>query len=205
MEIHFKGTYSKEEFLAASALGRSPILKKSQTIVDAWVILAFIGGVLVIAGVSIGFSGRPLGALLAVLGIFAIVYGLRLRHAPLKLWEQSKGAVSEWSGTITEEGIQVSTYVGQHYHPWSELTGYGEHQDVIVLFHDPVVTITIPKSFIATEDEWNRFRDEVSQRLSVTHSVRPLPRFPLRLNARNVITALILVIIILLILFFGRQ
>ncbi len=184
MNLHFRGTLTKDEYVDIITLLSSPLKNAQPGAKAKWIpsILLLIIAVIVGAGtiwygVSKGDSVIMLTALGPILMVFLILASLRGRKriSPAAqaeaMWRNEANRRLVIEGTITDEGIAMKTAAGESLIRWEGFAGYGEYKDIVVLIQQVKTSLSISKRFFEKEEDWTAFRDIASARLSVTHRV----------------------------------
>ena len=95
--------------------------------------------------------------------------GVKAQGLSHKLWEQNEAVRARRHGKITDQGVEVYTPFGQTGLRWADLTGYGECNEILVLFQGTSMVIPFPRHFFAGDEEWQQFKTAVTERLTLTH------------------------------------
>lgn len=179
IEIPFEGTLTKNEFLSVSKLVRRPVTK-NRIVFDVWVALVIVGVVLMAFGIwDTATVGRRASAqpnsvswlVLFVVGAMALMIGIKVQRMPEKQWNQNEMYRVRRHGKITDRGIEIHTPLGQTKFLWANITGYGEHRGILVLFQGTAIAVPFPQRFFASEEDWSLFRSVVTGKLKITHQV----------------------------------
>jgi hypothetical protein len=179
MELKLDGSLRKDEFLQAVKLGNHPIAKNSQFKMDLWTLLLLAGGAII--AISVGeIIVNPdyylLALLGAIIGAILVTVGLKVRAAISQIWDKNEAIRARREGLVTDEYIELRNLAGQSRLQWSALSGYGEIQDIIVLYQGVTLALPITKRFFGTETEWLQFKSLVAERLPLTHRINPMSR-----------------------------
>jgi hypothetical protein len=174
MEIRFEGTLTKDEWLSISKLGQSYRgQSKNLTPVNTSVLLMVVGAGLAAIGAWLWMVFKPqasvaglfISLLLVILGLMAIGFGVGLRSFWSKVWDQNEALRSHRHGTITDQGLKVHTPFGHADLQWKDLSGYGEYDEILVLYQGTTTGYPIPRRFFESEDEWRSALAAVADRL----------------------------------------
>ena len=179
MNLKYSGKLTKEEYLAYLKLCNRPILKKNSSYLDVWILFFFAGVIISLTGLvtfylqrnSSGSSSLPWVLTQFVIGIVLIALGLKFRGAISRFWEENKDVISIFNGMVSDDAVEMFTPNGSLKVNWSELTGYGEYKDLIVLFKPPVFAIPFLERFFESQEDWLAFRKVVVSKLALTHQV----------------------------------
>jgi hypothetical protein len=177
VELRFEGILTKDEFLNTSRLATRPLAnrplarKKVVITFDLWPVLTAMGVVLVATGIWQMAQMQQANIISLMLGLVLFVFGMKLRAAPQTLWEQNETFREQREGRITERAVEIHTPTGQARLLWTDFVGYGEYEDIVVLFQDPAFGIPFPKRFFRSEAEWNAFTAMVTRKLQVSHQI----------------------------------
>ena len=179
MNLKYSGRLTKEEYFTYMKLCNRPILKKNSSYLDIWILFFFAGVIILLTGLvtfylqrnSPGSSSLPWVLTQFVIGIVLIALGLKFRGALSKFWEENKEVISIFNGMVSDDGVEMFTPNGGLKVNWSELTGYGEYKDLIVLFKPPVFAIPFLERFFESQEDWHAFREYAVSNLDLTHQV----------------------------------
>jgi hypothetical protein len=178
MNLRYSGKLTKEEYLAYVKLSNRPILKKDSSHIDMWVLfvsvgsfLSLIGLVALLQGSSTNSSSFPWHLPQLIIGIIMIGLGLKFRGALSKYWEENKESLSNVNGMISDDNVEIHTPNGKLQVDWSELDGYGEYMEMIVLYKPPVFAIPFLERFFEKQEDWHTFKKFVVDNLALTHRV----------------------------------
>jgi hypothetical protein len=173
MEINFRGALTLDEFIQGMKLSSKPISSQSKFRLDSWLLLVLAGSLMtVIGGWVTFFSAQDWGMYLFLAGLFVAVIGIRLRKTPQELWKRNEIYRAQREGVIKDGGVETTTEMGRSLLKWTDFTGYGEYQDVLVLFLDASVEVIFSQRFFQSEEEWGQFKTLVAQKLERSHEVR---------------------------------
>lgn len=81
---------------------------------------------------------------------------------------------------------------------WTDLIGYGEYRNVMILFHDPGVGVPFARCFFESEAAWESFRALVAGKLEVSNRVAAVKVGAVLLIVFKVLTVLLLVVLVIL-------
>jgi hypothetical protein len=198
MEIQFAGALNKEDYLSLSKLTARPIVRKGEQFTfDLWLLLVFVGAIMVSIGVWQFIAAQErvniVWFLPLMLGFLAFAIGFKLRSAPHKAWEQHESLRIIREGNITPEAVEIRTSQGQWRVLWTDLTGYGEYRDIIALFQGPSAPIPFPRHFFKSDEDWDAFQTMTTDRLEATHRVASVEL------SRTLVLILILIAIVVLV------
>jgi len=172
MNISFDGSVTKEEFKSAATLLNSPLSKKTGMNINSWIILTIIGAVLFFFGVRTMFVEQNIGigGISAVLGTVIFSYGLKVRTAIDKLWDNYHKNNPKLEGISTDEYLEVRNSQGKAQILWTAFNGYGEYNNVILLIQGNTGHF-FSKELFQNEEDWNEFRKFISSRFTITHKI----------------------------------
>lgn len=178
MNLRYSGKLTKEEYLAYVKLSNRPIRKQDSSHIDMGVLLISIGSFLSLIGlialwqaISSNSSSFPWYLPQLIIGIILIGLGLKFRGALSKYWDENKESLSNVNGVISDENVEIQTPNGNLEVDWSELNGYGEHMEMIVLYKPPVFAIPFLARFFEKQEDWDTFKKFVVKNLVLTHRV----------------------------------
>jgi hypothetical protein len=172
MEIRFKGSLNKQEFLDVALLANRPIKNGSFTF-DLWLFLVIVGAVLIAVSVGAFINGNAVLASVGMLaGLALLVFGYRLGQVIPQSWDTNEAIRAEREGLITEKQVEIHSKHGEIRVPWDDFIGYGEYKGVIYLAFTGE-GFFFPASFFASKADWEAFRELVQSKLSVSHEVKP--------------------------------
>ena len=177
MDIRFGGVLTKEEFLAAIKLSNRPISPRTR--IDLWILLVLAGLALVGIGVWLAFSEQalyPIAFLIFIVGLVLFVIGFKLRATFDQLWDKNDAYRVRRDVTANDDFIEIHNSSGQVQLRWQDFSGYGEYQEVMVLFQGPTISHPFPKRFFLNEMDWPQFKALVVKKLPLTHQVTALER-----------------------------
>jgi len=135
-----------------------------------------------------------------IVGVVIVGFGIKLRGLPSKYWEENKETL--FDGKISDDDIEFYTPNGNLKVNWSEFSGYGEYQGLIVLYKNKVPLFVLPftERFFEKQEDWLTFKKFVGDNLPVSHRVNHLS--PTSPKSKLVYTLFLGSIIILLIYYF---
>lgn len=178
MNLRYSGKLTKEEYLAYVKLCNRPIVKKNSSYIEMWVLWVSFGSFLLLVGLvallqrsTFNSSSFPWYIPQLIFGVISIGLGLKFRGALSKFWEENKESLSNFSGVISDENVEMFTPNGNLKVDWSELNGYGETMDMIVLLKPPVFAIPFVERFFENQEDWLTFKKFVTNKLALTHRV----------------------------------
>ena len=209
MDLRYSGTLSKDEYLAQMKLNSRQVLTKAGFHFDFWAVFAVSGALLLLLA-AIGFSYAESfrsnlyiwNFLELIVGILMLSFAWKIRAMPGKFWEENKDSISTVAGRISEEAILVETANGTLQLDWSEITGYGEYGDLVVLYKLPTFALPFLERFFESQQDWLAFRKMVGDRTQMTHRVEQRRTSSPR---NKLVYALLLIsIIVMLIYYFAR-
>ncbi len=209
MNIRYSGKLTKNEYLANMKLSTRPILKKGGFHFDFWIVFTVIGAFFLLISVITVFQWSPSQSnsfsfpwyvLEFIVGVIFVGLGIKLRGLPSKYWEENKETL--FDGKISDEDIEFYTPHGNLKVSWSEFSGYGEYQGLIVLYKNkaPLFVLPFTERFFEKQEEWLAFKKFVGHNLLVSHRVNQFSPIPPR--SKLVYTLFLGSIIILLIYYF---
>jgi YcxB-like protein len=83
-----------------------------------------------------------------------------------RVWESSKILHEETSGVVDLEGLVWRNIYGEMRYPWEILSQYREQADFFMLYVAINQAIILPRSFFHSEEDWQQFRQLVTEKLS---------------------------------------
>lgn len=208
MNLRYSGKLTKEEYLAYIKLCNRPIAKKNSSFIELWVLWVSFGSFLLLVGLAAllqkGASNSgsfPWYIPQLVFGVISIGLGLKFRGALSKYWEENKESIANFSGVISDENIEMFTPNGTLKVDWSELNGYGEHMELIVLLKPPVFAIPFVERFFENQEDWHAFKKFAADHLALTHRVNQGARS--RSGLASILLAVAAILIFLYLYFKG--
>jgi hypothetical protein len=217
MPVSFEGTYTKSEFIGMAKLARNPIAKTQEGkqyspgsfFVGIGVILAFISWVWGSGLLSTGqFQGASfvLGILSTLSLLMLGLEGYTTLLIPNLSWKNLSTHPFSFKGTVTNEAVETlymtTSQSTTSQYQWEAFAGYGEHEDTIVLFLQGGSHVGMSRWFFQNDNEWEAFREQVAEKLTVTHRVTPPTAGS---NIRRIVMAIAIIIIMAAITFFFEQ
>ena len=172
MNIKFEGSVTKQEFKNAAKLLNHPISKKTGLSIDSWVMLMIIGIVLIAISIRLLFVEQNFGtgSLFAAVGAVVFSYGMKVRTAVDRLWEESQKNNVKLEGTITDDYLEVQSQEGTSRILWTAFSGYGEYDGVVLLIRNNTGHPFSARLYLSEED-WQEFRKFITNKFTVTHKV----------------------------------
>jgi hypothetical protein len=170
MELRFKGSINKDEYLHLVTLINHPAGRNDWT-VDLWVVLVALGAMIVAASACTMASGMPVAGGGFVIGILLVGLGLSAGRGVHQMWANNEALRIEREGTITGEQIELRTRYSQSRYQWADFAGYGEYQDIIYLSLRGEGLAFSPR-FFASSADWDAFCTLVHGKLPVSHEVK---------------------------------
>ena len=168
MDIEFQGQYDRRLLQRAVALGTTP---STPRLILRWLLVALAVAGLIFIVVYVATSGEfnwlRVGRLLvgyALLAYFALQPFFAPRRAAAQLWkrvEQNRTC----TGRITSAGI---TFAGEYVTreiPWDRFMRVRKSGDLVVLMTADRTLTIFPRSFFASDADWQRFRQLVDYRV----------------------------------------
>ena len=172
MNIKFEGSLTKEEFKDSVKLANRPI-KENNVNIDFWVVLVLAGTLLAFAGLRLLFASQNtgLGVFLLAGGVVLFMFGMKLRAAVDRAWEELQKTDAKREGLITEEYLEIRNSVSNSQNLWTGFNGYGEYRNLLLLFQG---NVAYPFSirFFQNETDWQEFRKFVVSKLPMTHQIQ---------------------------------
>lgn len=179
MFISFAGTYIPADLRHALAIRRKALPNPN-------ILLFWLTTVSVVLILIIGIILNP-ARLWAALVFAAVLVLLQIpssRLSPFLALEEWRGAPHlhlPQQGTITDEGIEVRHQHGMSVSQWSGFAYRVITPDMILLFQGVTTFQFYPRSFFATDEEWQAFTTTVEQRTPADAPAQWRPIFA-RLN-----------------------
>jgi hypothetical protein len=177
MEIKLDGTLTKDEFLQAAKLGNHPVTKNLHFRIELWLLLLLAGLVIIglgIGGMIVNLDYYPIELVSTIFGAVLVVIGVKIRNAVAQVWDKNETLRAHCEGLVTDDFIEMRTPTSESRLQWSELSGYGEFHEVIVLFRGTTLAIPFSKRFFQGESEWLQFKTLVAGKLARTHRINPV-------------------------------
>ena len=199
MNIRFEGSLTKDEFKNSIKLANRPILKYTGFHFDLWIILLLAGIVIIAYGLRMLFIEEKMssGVMVAVTGAIVFSFGMKTRKAIERAWDEFQKTDTKREGVITDDYLETRSSVGNSQTLWTGISGYGEYQNMIVLFQSGVAYPFSPR-FFQNETDWQEFRKFISNKLPITHKVQP--GF---INSSNWFVWLLLILSVALMIFYA--
>ena len=197
MNIKFEGSLTKDEFKSTVKLANRPILKNPGFRFDLWIILLIAGVVIFAIGLRMLFVEGNLSSGVMVLGAIVFSFGMKTRNAINRAWDEFQKTDTKREGVITDNYLETRSSVGNSQTLWTGISGYGEYQNMIVLFQSGVA-YPFSVRFFENEADWKEFRKFISSKLPVTHKVQP--GF---INSSNWFVWLLLILSVALMIFYA--
>jgi len=173
MEIAFSGALTLDEFTQGMKLNTRPVVQQEKSRLDTWLLVVVAGSLMTVIGVlMVIFTELQWSVYLFLAGLFAALIGSRMRKTPQELWKRNPGYREQREGVINDEGVVVTTPAGSSRLAWSDLSGFGEYKDVVVLFQDDEFEVILSQRFFQSEAEWEQFKTLVAQKLVCSHKVQ---------------------------------
>lgn len=185
MNIHFKGTLTKDEYVDFFTLINSQTKENPYqgpignrlSLVLLLLMSVFMALILSSYGiwrqdlVSLVMILAP--ALLVSLIILKLRGGGRLSPAAQAewIWKNEANRTLALEGDITDEGILMKAPAGEFLTRWNSIIGYGEYRNMLVLAPYNDAYLSFPKRFFERERDWDEFRSMVAQRMGVMYQV----------------------------------
>lgn len=172
MNIKFEGSLTKDEYKSAIKLADRPLLTGIGIRLDLWMVFFVVGLVTFVMGlwILLGDSNLISGIIAAILGAVVFLLGLKYRNALDQAWNEFQKTDTKREGVITNDYLETrsSTYHCQIL--WEGISGYGEHQNVIVLFQGELAHPFSPR-FFQNDSEWQEFKKFVTGKFTLTHKL----------------------------------
>ena len=173
IEIHFGEALTLDEFSQALKIGARPIMPQSGFSMDIWLLLLLAGSAMVLSGGwAVLALAQQWGVYLFLAGLFMAVIGVRTRKTPQELWKRNESYRARREGVITDDSIEITTPTGFSRLEWADFSGFGEYEDVFVLFLDTSVEAIFSQRFFQSEEDWLQFKDLAAQKLERSHLQR---------------------------------
>jgi hypothetical protein len=153
MEVNFKGTLSKNQYLKAHKL--SFPYKKLRTLV------LFLIPLLIIHAIFDFYRNRKLWIFSLFLALFWIYYFLKRKYYIWKYWNQSKVIKEPRSGVVSDKGIITSSKSGNANITWDYFIKYKISPDMIILHSTTLTSNIFPRSFFENDNDWESFVEMV--------------------------------------------
>jgi len=168
--IPFSGSLTKQQFLYVQRNLLPGWL-------NYWPIAAVILG-LTAFNISVGtgwstFVRNPLAAWDDVLAaaIIVVIIPLVFRRAWGKAWKQNLELHGDIAGEVHSGGVTWKTAVTTSNFPWDKFVKAKVLPDLILLFYTPRCAYYFPRSFFASEDNWQTFSRAMASRFKGSGSV----------------------------------
>jgi hypothetical protein len=198
MEIRFRGSLAKEDYLDAVRLASHPVQRRQSITFQLWVLFLSFATIFALLGVWQLANSQTISAIFFVLAMIFAVLGFKMRSAPPQTWESIKDIAAIQEGIATADALELSTSQSQARNLWSSFGGYGLYNDVLILGAQSGIFVTITRRMFTTQRDWAQFLELVSDklpqeyRMSASISPRPTSR------ALLVLAVLLLTVIILI-------
>ncbi|MEO7838488.1 MAG: hypothetical protein ABIU06_03985 [Anaerolineales bacterium] len=172
MNIKFEGSLTKEEFKNAAKLLNRPVSKKTGLNIEAWIILMIIGFGLIAVGIRLLFVEQNIGtgSLFATVGVVIFSYGMKVRTAIDRAWEESQKNGARYEGTITDEHLEARSSLGNSQTFWTAFSGYGEYRGIIILIQGNTGHPFSSQHF-QSQGDWQEFKNFIANKLQLTHKI----------------------------------
>ncbi len=184
MNLHFKGTITKQEYVDIITLISNPVKSAPRGTIAQWIpsIILMIAGAVVGIG-TLAYGATIRNALIIAMAMVPIVFAVlilssmrpRKRISPTAqaevFWRNEANRKLVIEGTVTDEGILMKTSAGESLMRWEGFAGYGEYNDIVVLIQPTRTFLSIPKRFFEKPEDWATFRNAVGDKLNMTHRV----------------------------------
>ncbi len=184
MNLHFRGTLRKEEYVDIITLISNPVKNIQPGARAKWIPSIFLLIIAVIVGAGTLWYGiskgdslillTAVGPILMVVLILSSMRG-RKRISPAAqaevIWRNEANRKLVIEGTVMDEGIAMKSSAGETLIRWEGFVGYGEYNDIVVLVQQTKAFVSIPKRFFEKQEDWATFRNAVGEKLSMTHRV----------------------------------
>lgn len=163
MPIYFAGTYTPADLRRALAIRRKAL--PNPNILLFW-LTTFSFVFILIVGIILNPARLWAALVFAVILLLLQIPSSRL--SPFLALEEWRGAPHlhlPQQGTITEAGIEVHPQHGMSLSQWSGFTYRVITSDMILLFQGVTTFQFYPRSFFATDEEWQAFTTIIEQRI----------------------------------------
>ena len=198
MEVRFRGSLAKEDYLDAVRLASHPVQRRQSITFQLWVLFLSFAAIFALLGVWQIANSQTISAIFFVLAMIFAVLGFKMRSAPPQTWESIKDIAAIQEGIATADALELTTSRSQARNLWSSFGGYGLYNDVLILAAQSGIFVTITRRMFTTERDWARFLELVSDKLPqeyrMSASIAPRPTS----RALLVLGVLLLTIIILI-------
>jgi hypothetical protein len=160
--IPFSGSPSKQAFLRVQSL-----------LLPAWARwYVFAPGVLYLfVSFGVGWTAAistPTSALpdLFLTVLFLLASAAITRYLRIKTWRNTMALVGNIHGVITDTGIEWITAHTTSKFEWDKFIKARQETDLSLVFYAERCALYFPRSFFASEQEWQQFREIVRLRVS---------------------------------------
>ena len=199
MEIRFRGSLAKEDYLDAVRLASHPVQRKLTIVFQLWILFLSFATIFALLGVWQLANSQTISTIFFVLALIFAVLGFKMRSVPSQTWESNEDITTVQEGIATADALELATSRSQARNLWSSFGGYGLHKDVLILGAQSGIFVPISKRMFTTDHDWDRFLQLVSDKLPQSYrmsaSIAPRPSS----RALLVLTVLLLTVMILII------
>ena len=165
MKVEFQGTIDRETYLRASRLG----LRQTGITRILYLILGFvlIGTVVV----PLAQGGRIAPWPTVIWGSVLLLLEVLLRYGVRQAFKSNKALQSPITGSATEEGVQISSAIGQAQIPWDMFFKAVTSTTIVLLYQSQSVFHIFPREFFSSSDDWDTFVGWAKQKTSAKPKV----------------------------------
>lgn len=162
--ISFGGEYTRKQWgqgirIAMHPTGRAFVLRLAALLLVLGVVIALLISVLQGEAPDSSWIIRTAFSV-ALLVLWAAVPYWRAWRAAVAPWRAAKGPLS-LMGTITNEGIRSNASGGGDGDRWESFLAARTRQDMVVLIGADGLATILPRTFFASEFDWQAFRHMV--------------------------------------------
>ena len=179
MEIRFRGSLAKEDYLDAVRLASHPVQRAQSMTFQLWILFLLLAAILTLLGVWQVANSLTVSAIFFVLALIFALLGVKMRSVPSQTWESDKDIETIQEGIATAESLELTTSRSQARNLWSSFGGYGLYKDVLILGAQSGIFVPISKRMFDSDHDWAQFLqlvgDKLPQKYRVSASVAPRP------------------------------
>lgn len=162
--ISFGGEYTREQWAKGIRIAMHPTGRALVLRLVALVLALGVAIVLLISVLQGEAPGTPrlirTAISVTVLVLWAVAPYWRAWRAAIAPWRAAKGPLS-LKGTITNEGVSSNAAGGGGVDKWESFLAARVREDMVVLIGSDGLATVLPRTFFASEFDWNAFRHMV--------------------------------------------
>jgi len=203
MEIRFRGSLAKAEYLDAVRLASHPVQRRQSITFQLWVLFLSFATVFALLGAWQLANSQTVSAIFFVLALTFAVLGFKLRSVPSQTWESSEDIRAIQEGVATADALELTTSRSQARNLWSSFGGYGLYKDVLILGAQSGIFVPITKRMFTTDHDWAQFlqlvSDKLPQKFRMSASIAPRP------TSRALLVLGVLLLTVMILIFRGGK